>query len=93
MDERMFEQIVDITDSTDAALFMCEWYPEFSDLVDECFTHMSSYGGYKSLALMNDEELAEHLAWYEVDEDGFQERFGYIFQDAAFDGNLVFTLE
>ena len=73
--------------SYDAAEFMAEWYPESVCCAIDNLRY--TYGFGHTIKQMTETELSEHLNFLEVSEDYYQEGYGAIIRDAAFDGVIV----
>lgn len=70
-----------------AAQFVCEWYPELIGYVREKLQYYPF--DWLTFAQMDENELAEFLAWNDTTENGYNEKYGLIIRDAAFDGAIV----
>lgn len=71
----------------DAAEFLAEWYPELAHgAVDNVWY---TYGFDHSLQWMNEQGLVEYMQFLEVSEDEYQDNYGIVIRDAAFDGVIV----
>lgn len=70
-----------------AARFVCEWYPELIGYVREKLQYCPF--DWLTFAQMDENELAEFLAWNDTTENGYNEKYGLIIRDAAFDGAIV----
>lgn len=72
---------------TDAAEFICEWYPEM--LVYAYNRLKFGYYDWATFGVMTEDELAEMLAYNDCSEEEYVDKYGTIIRDAAFDGVLV----
>lgn len=72
----------------DAAEFLTEWYPELAmSAVDNV---RYTYGFDRSLQhYTTEEELAYYLEFLKVSEEEYEEKYGFVIRDAAFDGIVV----
>lgn len=72
---------------TDAAKFICAWYPE---LLYYAYNRLKcGYYDWATFGVMTEDELAEMLAYNDCSEKEYEERYGLIIRDAAFEGVLV----
>lgn len=74
--------------SDDAAEFMAEWYPEYAccALDNLRYTYVFD-NGIRQFA--TEKELAEYLSDIECSRGEYEERYGSIIEDNAFDGIIV----
>lgn len=74
--------------SDDAAEFMAEWYPEcvYSAIDNLRYTYVLD-NGIRQFA--TEKELAEYLSNFECSREEYEERYGSIIEDNAFDGIVV----
>lgn len=70
----------------DCAEFLAEWHPELIPIALDVLYY--DYGA-PTFAVMNEEELQDFLSFYEVNEEGYEESYGWIIRDNAFEGVLV----
>ena len=74
--------------SDDAAEFMAEWYPEYVCCALDNLRY--TYGFDHSIRQFDTEkELAEYLSDMEYSREEWEENYGSIIEDAAFDGIIV----
>lgn len=86
-DEMVFDACVLCGIPADAAEFISEWYPELSSYA----YNRLRYGHYDwaTFGVLTEKELAEMLEWNDCTEEEYEEKYGIIIRDAAFDGVLV----
>lgn len=74
--------------SGDASEFMAEWYPEYACCALDNLRY--TYGFDHSIRqFATEEELAEFLLYLDCSREEYEERYGSIIEDAAFDGIVV----
>lgn len=74
--------------SDDAAEFMAEWYPEYACCALDNFRYTYDFDhGIRQFA--TEKELAEYLSDIECSREEYEERYGSIIEDNAFDGVVV----
>jgi hypothetical protein len=74
--------------SDDAAEFMAEWYPEYACCALDNFRYTYEFDhGIRQFA--TEKELAEYLSDIECSREEYEERYGSIIEDNAFDGVVV----
>lgn len=83
----LMEKLTAINLPSDAAAFVCEWYPEAECYADEIL-RCGAYS-WLTFAVFSEEEWASHLDWFDTSEEEYEERYGIVFRDAAFEGVLV----
>lgn len=71
----------------DVAEFLTEWYPETAMCAVDNIRY--TYGFDHTLMHMSEEELQEHLCFLGVSRDEYENSYGTIIQDVAFDGVVV----
>lgn len=74
--------------SDDAAEFMAEWYHEYACCALDNLRYTYDFdNGIRQFA--TEKELAEYLSDIECSREEYEERYGSIIEDAAFDGIVV----
>ena len=74
--------------SDDAAEFMAEWYPEYACCALDNLRYTYDFdNGIRQFA--TEKELAEYLSDIECSREEYEERYGSIIEDNAFDGVVV----
>lgn len=71
----------------DAAVFILEWYPE---LLVYAYNRLKfGYYDWATFGVLTEDELSDMLSWNDCTEDEYEEKYGTIIRDAAFEGVLV----
>ena len=86
-EEEIFDTFVSAGLPEDAARFCTEWMPEYIGYAYDRLQY--GYYDWQTFGIMTEDELSEWLNYHDVTEDDYQERYGTIVRDAAFDGVLV----
>lgn len=84
----IFDACKELTNLDDnAARFIEDWYPEYTAL----FVDMFKYGAYSWITFeqATEDELTSFLNYHGVTEKEYDERYGSIIRDAAFDGVII----
>ena len=83
----LIEKLARLEVPADAAEFLDTWYPECESIIDAILANGGN--SYIWCRVYSEEEWQDVLDWFEVSEEGYEERYGHVFRDAAFEGVLV----